>query len=137
MKVLITLTFVLALFLTNMVLADENDVTKSIQTVIVSQLTALKNGDGRAAWVHAHPSIKAQFNSPERFMAMVERGYSPLINFVQMEFFGLIPDEGIWVQMVRLQDERGLWYDLMYALIETQPGRFQIAGVSLEQANGI
>lgn len=131
------ITAIMALFLSNAAMAENEEVSQSIQTVIVSQLTALKNGDGPAAWVYAHPSIKAQFNNPERFMAMVKLGYSPLINFVQMEFASLIPEEGLWVQMIRLQDDGGQWYDLMYAMIETQPGQFQIAGVSLEQSSGI
>ncbi|MDX1342967.1 MAG: DUF4864 domain-containing protein [Reinekea sp.] len=110
---------------------------EQIQGVITAQLTAFLNNDASGAWLHAHPSIKALFGNPESFMAMVDQGYSPMKHFVQLDFLKLVQVDDMWLQTVRLLDDKGDRYDLLYALIETQPGLFQIAGVSLEANTGI
>lgn len=119
-----------------LVVADELQTESDIQFIITSQLTALLNGDGPAAWQYAHASIQTQFQNPERFMQMVERGYSPLMSFAQLEFISLELYDGVWLQSVRLQDTEGDWYDIIYALLETDDG-YRIAGVSLQNAPGI
>lgn len=108
-----------------------------IQDVISSQITAFLNNDARAAWVHAHPMIKAQFNTPEKFMAMVARGYSPLLNFTELNFQDLEQVNDQWVQKLSLKDDNGDWYELFYSLMEVQPGRMQITGVYLEALDSI
>lgn len=103
-----------------------------IQSVITQQLTAFLNNDGRAAWVHAHPSIKAQFNTPERFMAMVEQGYEPLMNFTELDFVSLEKMETQWLQTLTLKDTANDLYTLYYSLMEVEEDRFQITGVFIE-----
>ncbi|WP_196158409.1 DUF4864 domain-containing protein [Reinekea sp. G2M2-21] len=116
---------------------SESPNDEQIQGVITAQLTAFLNNDASGAWLHAHPSIQVLFGNPESFMAMVDQGYSPMKHFVQLDFLKLVQVDDMWLQTVRLLDDKGDRYDLLYALIETQPGLFQIAGVSLEANTGI
>lgn len=103
-----------------------------IEAVITQQLTAFLNRDAEAAWVHAHPTIKAQFRTPELFIRMVEHGYSPLLDFTELNFVSLEKKESLWLQLLVLRDSTNQLYRLYYSLVETQPDTFQINGVFIE-----
>jgi hypothetical protein len=108
-----------------------------IQRVITSQLSAFLNDDAEAAWFHAHPSIKSQFGNPTTFMAMVKGGYEPMTRFVQLDFLSLESVDDMWVQTIRMIDDTGNRFELLYVLVESENAGFQIAGVSMEANNGI
>ncbi len=55
----------------------------AIQSVISKQLDAFRRDDGPGAFSHASPSIQMMFQSHQRFMAMVQRGYAPLYRSVE------------------------------------------------------
>ena len=136
MQSIIKLSFML--FLLAFSFSDADELTNiEVQRVITSQLTAFLNEDAEGAWLHAHPSIKAQFTTPERFMTMVEAGYEPMTRFVQLDFLSQEKRDDIWLQTVRMLDDRGDRYELLYLLVENEAGVFQITGVSLEVNNGI
>lgn len=135
MRMLISLLTSFMLFMST-AYAEEHE-EQMIQDVISKQLSAFLNNDGRAAWAHAHPAIKAQFNTPDKFMAMVARGYAPLMSFVELNFVELEKFDDQWVQTLLLRDTSGQLYELFYSLMEVQPGRFQITGVYLEAYTGI
>lgn len=117
--------------------ADDAAAESAIQQVITGQLTAFLNQDADAAWQFAHPTIKAKFGDAETFMKMVSAGYSPMLNFVDLQFLTLENDEGIWWQTVRLRDTSGQRFDLLYALLPMDNGDYRIAGVSLTMNDGI
>jgi len=125
-----TLLLTLTLLLTpSSLLADE--APSELETVITSQLVAFQNNDAQTAWGHAHASIRSIFVTPDRFMSMVSRGYEPLLSFAVIEFISSELTDGVWYQLVRLEDQKGQWHNVLYALIETQPNNYQIAGVQL------
>lgn len=117
--------------------AESKPPTNLIQDVISNQITAFLNKDAQAAWRYAHPSIKAQFATAERFMAMVAAGYSPLLNFSELKFEELTQANGQWLQKLSLRDASGNWYELYYTLVEVQPEQVQITGVVLEPIDSI
>jgi hypothetical protein len=136
MNKVLTLIIAMFMWLPSMSTA-ETPQSDLIQSVITKQLAAFLNDDAAAAWSHAHPSIKAQFNSAEDFMSMVSRGYKPMTNFTQLAFLSLKNIEDVWVQKVRLMDTNGDRFEILYLLMESEPSVFQISGVSLEQNSGI
>lgn len=109
----------------------------AVQKVITGQLTAFLNQDAQGAWQYAHPSIQAKFGNADTFMQMVSAGYSPMLNFVDLQFLTLEQEEGIWWQTVRLRDTSGERFDLLYALLPMGPDGYGIAGVSLTMNDGI
>ncbi|EAR10186.1 DUF4864 domain-containing protein [Reinekea blandensis] len=128
----------LALLLSAGSLVQAEDAPEAaIQQVITGQLTAFLNQDAQAAWQFAHPSIKARFGSPVNFMQMVSAGYSPMLNFVDLQFRTLEQEDEVWLQTVQLRDTRGQRFDLLYALMPVEDGAFRIAGVSLSPADDI
>ena len=65
-------------------------------------------------------------------MAMVSRGYEPLMNFTELDFVSLEQMETQWLQTLTLKDTSGDWYTLYYSLMEVEADRFQITGVFIE-----
>lgn len=128
-----TLLITLALlFYPHFSMADE--APNEVRSVITSQLVAFQNNDVQTAWRHAHSSIRALFRTPDRFMNMVSNGYEPLLSFAVIEFISAELTDGVWYQLVRLEDKDGQWHNVLYALIETMPNNYQIAGVQLMTA---
>jgi hypothetical protein len=105
--------------------------------VITGQLTAFLNRDAEQAWQFAHPSIQAQFQSPDVFIRMVQQGYEPLMNFVDLAFQKTYQDAGVWVQTLMLRDTSNERYLLTYSLVENPTGELKIAGVWIERDTGI
>lgn len=130
---------VIALFWHSFVWADEIFEKKRIliENAITQQITAFLNRDAEQAWSFAHPVIKMQFRSPERFMRMASRGYAPLFNFTELDFSELEQIHVGWHQTLFLRDESGGWYELHYRLEETNENEMLITGVAIEAINSI
>lgn len=128
--------FVYIAFFATLVQADDAP-EAAIQQVITGQLTAFLNQDAAGAWQYAHPTIKARFGNPGTFMQMVSAGYSPMLNFVDLQFQTLEHEEEVWFQTVRLRDTGGQRFDLLYLLMPVAEGEYRIAGVSLSPSEDI
>ena len=48
---------------------------RAVRSVVSAQLDAFANDDAVRAFSYAAPAIQAMFQTPERFLAMVRRGY--------------------------------------------------------------
>lgn len=126
----LTFTFLVLLF-SLPALAEETAAPAEFRQIITSQLGALQNGDAEGAWAFAHPSIKRQFGTAERFYQMVDRGYRPLIDFTLVRFRDAEQADDVWIQPVWLQNESDEQYIAYYAMAQNDEGEWRIAGCQI------
>jgi len=107
-----------------------------IVRVIGAQMDAFLRGDGTEAFSYAAPSIRAMFQTPERFMTMVQRGYLPVYRPRNVQFLDLVESSGRPLQKVQVVGPDGLPVMAVYTM-ELQPdGTWRIAGCVLFQLDG-
>lgn len=128
LALLVTTTGALAL--------DETD-HKAARATIERQIEAFKKNDPDTAYAQAAPIIRNMFSSPETFIAMVEKGYKPVLrprsyNFDAVQDAG---DDEI-AQGVQLQDEDGTDWIALYMLQKQSDGAWRITGCTLRKAPG-
>ena len=116
--------------------ADDADRTAARAT-IERQIEAFKKNDPATAYAQAAPQIQNMFATPETFLAMVERGYPPVLrprsySFESVEDAG----EDELAQGVKLQDENGIDWVALYSLQKQVDGQWRITGCSLKKAPG-
>ena len=121
----------MALVLTLGAYAEETSAPDEFRQIITSQLGALQNGDAEGAWAFAHPSIKRQFGTPDRFYQMVDRGYRPLIDFTLVRFREAEQADDVWIQPVWLQNDNDEQYIAYYAMARNDEGEWRIAGCQI------
>ena len=104
------------------------------QSVISDQLSAFIAGDGDRAFSHAAPTIKQRFQTPERFMDMVERGYGPIYRSSTYDF-GRNSIQGNQVmQELILTDQKGNTWQSIYVLMKQADGSLKIMGVQMRRS---
>lgn len=103
----------------------------AIEAVIAGQIEAFRRDDGPAAFAFAAPGIQAMFGTPERFMGMVRNAYPPVYRPLQVEFAGIEPQDGGWVQAVELVGPDGEAQRALYTMQRGPDGRWRIAGCIL------
>ncbi len=107
-----------------------------IVRVIGAQMNAFLRDDGTEAFSYAAPSIRAMFQTPERFMTMVQRGYLPVYRPRDVQFLDLVESEGRPLQKVQVVGPDGRPVMAVYTM-EMQPdGTWRIAGCVLFQVEG-
>jgi len=107
--------------------------SENITDVIRSQVEAFQADDLERAFSFASPMIKGMFGNPERFGAMVERGYPMVWRPADVMFGPLRTINGRNVQIVFFTDQSGRVFEASYEMIETADG-WQINGVRLKDA---
>lgn len=101
-----------------------------IEAVIANQIAAFQVDDFEAAFEYASPSIRAIFQTPERFGEMVQQGY-PMVHRPGGIRFGERRAQGGFVlQRVLITDAEGRLHVLEYQMLQTDSG-FLINGVRL------
>lgn len=100
----------------------------AIEAVIAGQIEAFRRDDGPAAFAFAAPGIQAMFGTPERFMGMVRNAYPPVYRPRQVEFAGIEPQDGDWVQAVELVGPDGDAQRALYTMQRGPDGVWRIAG---------
>ncbi len=103
----------------------------AIEAVIAGQIEAFRRDDGPAAFAFAAPGIQAMFGTPERFMGMVRNAYPPVYRPRQVEFAGIEPQDGDWVQAVELVGPDGDAQRALYTMQRGPDGAWRIAGCVL------
>lgn len=103
----------------------------SIQDVIRRQLDAFRRDDAPAAYGFAAPNIQTMFQSPDRFMEMVRRGYPPVYRPQNSEFSELAVRDGDVVQEVELVGPDGRPVLALYTMVRGADGAWVIAGCAL------
>jgi len=103
----------------------------AIRRTIDDQRKALKSGDARKAFSFASPGIRAQFGTPETFLAMVRNGYGALIAARYVEFLEGTVIDGAVIQPLRLVAPDNSVLVALYTMEKQKNGRWQIAGCVL------
>ncbi len=103
----------------------------AIRRTIDDQRKALKSGDARKAFSFASPGIRAQFGTPETFLAMVRNGYAALIAARYVEFLEGAVIDGAVIQPLRLVAPDNSVLVALYTMEKQKDGRWRIAGCVL------
>ncbi len=103
----------------------------AIEAVIAGQIEAFRRDVGPAAFAFAALGIQAMFGTPERFMGMVRTAFPPIYRPRQVEFPGIEPQDGDWVQAVELIGPDGNAQRALYTMQRGPDGTWRIAGCVL------
>ena len=103
----------------------------AIRRTIDDQRKALKAGDGGRAFSFASPGIRAQFGTPQAFLAMVRDGYGALIAARYVEFLEGAVIDGAVIQPLRLVAPDNSVLVALYTMEKQKDGRWRIAGCVL------
>ncbi|MBT05644.1 MAG: hypothetical protein CMM32_01825 [Rhodospirillaceae bacterium] len=99
-----------------------------IRSVIGAQLEAFRAGDADKAFSYAAPAIRAKFETPSKFLSMVQKYYPAVYSSRTSEFVKLTEIEGIWIQGVIISDEQGGAWFAQYPMELQSDGRWLING---------
>ncbi len=114
--------------------AQEPDTLKSI---ISRQIEAFRTNDAPAAFGFASQQLQTMFRSPDRFMEMVRRQYSPVFRPDKFSFGQTsLQSTGRPVQIVTIADQRGRTWTATYVFEQHRDGSWRIAAVHLEKLAG-
>ena len=115
--------------------AQQRDLTDAdraaIRTVIERQLDALRQDDAVGAFALASPEIQAKFETPERFLAMVQTWYQPVYRPRQVVFRDLNTLAGQPTQAVLLVGPDGVPVMAFYPMQQQPDGSWKTAGCYL------
>ena len=116
--------------------ADETS-RKAARATIERQIEAFRRNDAGAAYAEAAPQIRNLFPSPDTFIAMVEKGYAPVLRprSYRFETAEETAEDEI-AQGVSLQDEAGVDWVALYTLQRQGDGQWRITGCQLKKAPG-
>lgn len=107
------------------------------QATIERQIEAFRRNDSGAAYAEAAPQIRNLFPSPDTFIAMVEKGYAPVLRPRSYRFeTAKETAEDEIAQGVSLQDEAGIDWVALYTLQRQVDGQWRITGCQLKKAPG-
>lgn len=100
----------------------------AIREVIGEQLAALKSGDGGKALQYAVPDLRAQFGTPDHFLAMVRHGYRALLDARSSTFLKGAVVDGATIQPLQLVLPDNSVQVALYQMRRQRDGRWRIAG---------
>ncbi len=106
----------------------------AIRDVIASQLEAIGRDDGPGAFAFASPTIRTKFQTPEIFMDMVRRQYSPVYRPSEISFQDLHAGPRGPVQEVLLVGPDGQVVIALYFMEQQPDASWKINGVQLVKA---
>lgn len=110
----------------------------AIQTTIAGQLEAFQKQDAVKAYSYAAPNVTTIFPSVDKFMAMVQRGYQPILNNTEHKFGALSVDTiGRLIQRMTITAVNGKNYEAIYAVEKQPDGSWKISGVQLQEIPGV
>jgi hypothetical protein len=104
---------------------------KAIRKAIGDQRAALVKDDANKAFSFAAPGIRAQFGTPENFVAMVRASYGALTSARYTEFLEGAVIEGRVIQPLRLVAPDNTVQVALYTMEKQPDGRWRIAGCVL------
>lgn len=106
----------------------------AVRETITAQLDAFRDNDAARAFSYAAPSIKSMFGTPERFIAMVRRGYKPVYDANNPTFLrARQSSDGTYAQEVGLVDDDGKAWTALYTLQKQPDGAWRITGCYLRE----
>ncbi len=106
------------------------------QRVISDQISAFVEGDSDRAFFYASLSVKLTFRTPDRFIAMVKKGYLPLYKPSNFRFGrNVVIKENLYQQVITT-DTKGKMWEAFYALILQSDGEWKITKVVINPLHG-
>lgn len=114
--------------------ASEHDEEVEIHDTILRQIEAFANNDGEQAWAYASEGIKRRFGSSKVFVDMVREAYPAVHSATQIEFTDSMPHGVFYIQVVKLKDPQGKFWDAYYRMVEVEDA-WKVAGVRLQPAD--
>ncbi len=116
--------------------ADET-AQRAARATIERQIEAFRRNDSGAAYAEAAAQIRNLFPSPDTFIAMVEKGYAPVLRPRSYRFEAAEETaEDEIAQGMSLQDEAGIDWVALYTLQRQVDGQWRITGCQLKKAPG-
>lgn len=108
------------------------------QRIITAQISAFRADDGPTAYSFAAPVVRNIFPTPEIFMSMVKRGYSPVYRPQAFSFTEtLIGPLGRPAQKMRVVGPDGKTYEALYSMEKQPDGTWRISGCTLLEVPGL
>ena len=127
---------IMLMFITTVpVKADEKKIPGILNT-INGQMSAFLEDDFEKAFTFASPSIRAIFQTPERFGQMVIGGYPMVWRPNSVKFMGVRLEGGYVIQTVFLKDSSGNPHFIEYAM-EKFDEVWKISGVHLLNSSAV
>ncbi|MBV9589635.1 MAG: DUF4864 domain-containing protein [Hyphomicrobiales bacterium] len=111
----------------------EGDRTES-RAVIEQQIDAFRRDDGATAFSFASPELRAIFQSPEHFMAMVRNGYAPVYRPKAYNFSGMAETAEGLTATLTIEDADGQVWTAIYTLEKQADGSWKITSCHLQKA---
>ncbi|MEO1200925.1 MAG: DUF4864 domain-containing protein [Pseudomonadota bacterium] len=103
----------------------------SVEMVIRDQMAAFQRDDAATAFGYAAPNIQQMFQTPDRFIDMVRRGYMPVYRPGAVEFGPFREIDGAYQQIVDIVDLGGNGWRALYTLVTLPDGSLKIAACVL------
>lgn len=103
----------------------------TIKAIISEQLQAFQQDDGDRAFSFASPSIQQQFQTPQRFLKMVQTAYPSVYRPRSVIFETLAIADDQWVQSVLLMDSAGDVVRALYLMNHDPEHGWRIGGCLL------
>lgn len=131
-------TLMLAMSLLPAVSAQLNETTaQAVKNTVQAQLAAFAKDDADLAFSFAAPSIRAIFETPQNFMAMVQHAYPVVYRPAKLLFLAAAGTSSAVVLPVKMWDQEGLSWMATYKLERQADGRRLIVACVLvrDQAN--
>lgn len=124
-------------FLAGPAVAADEAARSQARAAVERQIEAFRKDDAATAYAQAAPSIQTMFPSPDTFIAMVKKGYSPVYRARRFSV-DRIEDAGDdrMALGVTLQDEDGVDWMALYTLEKQSDGAWRINGCQLVKAPG-
>lgn len=108
------------------------------QRIIAAQISAFRADDGPSAYSFAAPVVRNIFPTPEIFMSMVKRGYSPVYRPQSFNFTeALIDPMGRPAQKMLVVGPDGKTYEALYSMEKQPDGTWRISGCTLLEIPGL
>jgi hypothetical protein len=107
-----------------------------LRGLVEGQMSAFRSGDADAAWSYAAPGIKRMFQTPDRFIAMVRKGYAPVyaprgVSFGELRTGARGPELDVFVTGPAGRD----WL-AVYSFEKQADGSWKISGCRLVPGKG-
>ena len=125
----------LLVFLTSAAVRADDAARDAARATIERQIEAFRRSDAAAAYAEAAPQVRNLFPSAETFIAMVAKGYAPVLRPRSYRFEATeTSGEDELAQGVSLQDEAVIDWVALYTLQRQADGQWRITGCHLKKA---
>ena len=128
----------LAMSLLPAVSAQLNETTaQAVKNTVQAQLAAFAKDDADLAFSFAAPSIRAIFETPQNFMAMVQHAYPVVYRPAKLLFLAAAGTDAAVVLPVKMWDQKGQSWMATYKLERQKDGRWLIVACVLVRDQAI